>query len=65
MWIILKVFIKCVTVSFLFYVLFGHEACRISAPQAGLECAPPALGCTVSTTDHRESLGVFDKPCRL
>ena len=51
MWIILKVLIEFVTILLLFYGLdFCFEACRILAPQPGIESTPPALEGEVLTT---------------
>ena len=35
---------------FMFFGFFGHKACRILAPQPGIESAPPALEGEVLTT---------------
>ena len=58
MWIILKAFIEFVTILLLFYVFwfFGHKACGISAPQAGIEPALPALESKVLALGHQGSL---------
>ena len=41
MWTIFKVFIKSVTMLFMFW-LFGHEVCGIFAPESGIEPSPRA-----------------------
>ena len=57
MWTIFKVFMEFVTILFWFYVLgFGHEACRILAPQPGIKPAVPALKGEVLTTKARKVL---------
>ena len=45
-----KVFIEFITILFLFYVFFDHEACGILAPRPGIQPAPPALEGEVLTT---------------
>ena len=45
-----KVFMEFVTILFLFYVFWGHKACRILAPWLGIEPTPPALKGKVLTT---------------
>ena len=52
MWTILKVFIKFVTILFLFYSVFyfGYKACGILASPPRAEPAPPALEGEVLTT---------------
>ena len=49
---IFKVFIEFVIVLFLLFafLLFGHEACGILVPQAGIEPTPFALECEIFTT---------------
>ena len=51
-WTIFKVFIEFVTILLLFYVLvfFGHKACGIPAPCAGLKPTLPALEGEILTT---------------
>ena len=57
MWTIFKVFMEFVTILFLSYVLgFGHEACRILAPQPGIKPVAPALEGEVLTTKARKVL---------
>ena len=59
MWTILKVFIEFVTILFLFY-FFGLEACGVSAPEPGLEPAPPAFeGEVLTTGSPRKSQETF------
>ena len=52
MWTIFKVFIECVKILLLSYVLLfgGHEAYGILVPQPGIEPAPPALEGKILTT---------------
>ena len=45
-----KVFMEFVTILLLFYVSWGHQACRILAPWLGIEPTPPALEGKVLTT---------------
>ena len=55
-WTIFKAFIEFVTLLFLFYVLgffFGHETCRIWAPQPGIKPLL-ALEAEVLTSGPRE-----------
>ena len=41
---VFEVFIECVTILLLLYVLFlGHEACGSLDPRPGIEPTPPAL----------------------
>ena len=59
-----EVFIEFVTILFLFFMFwfFGHKACGFSAPQQGIELAPPALEGKVLTTDFQGSpLDLFFK----
>ena len=56
MWTIFKVLIEFLQYcSCLMLWFFGCEACRILAPQPGIELAPPALECKVLTTGLRGS----------
>ena len=52
-WNIFKIFIVCVMILLLFYVLvfFGKEACGILAPQWRIKSAPPALEGEVLTIE--------------
>ena len=57
MWTIFKVFIECVTVLLLLFMLcfFGHKACGILAPRPGIKPTPPALEGKVLATEHQGS----------
>ena len=52
MWTIFKAFVEFVTLLFLIYILgfFGHETCRIWAPQPGIKPALLALEAEVLTS---------------
>ena len=71
MWTIFKVFIECVTVLLLLFMLcfFGHKACGILAPQPGSKPALPALEGEVLTTgppgkSHHQTAKLLYQQCK-